>query len=565
MRNSKDSECLKYDSRSEAVIDHLSFLNLAQHRFASHCCETLFLQAAPIVSEELAASTKTKTDTRAKESTTAEQLFLDVSKELEGHLGYLMADQFASHTLRVLLVVLSGRPLVDAQTTSLLQSKKKEKIKLSFEGKVSSAISSPTRTVPVSFLTALDRMMKGTVTGFDSTNLQALASHPVANPLLQLLLDLEFRQSGRSKAKDTNSLFRKLLPDDPPEEGTDSASFFNGMLYDPIGSRLLEVLVTNSPGKTFKVLYQNLFRSRLPTLAKNETASYVLIKALERLNKEDLQEAIEELSAQIQILVDRSRTSVIKCLVQRCQVREAHMQPLAVALKEAYGQQPEERLKRMLQIHLDEDKNVSDERRKQMENEDPTKAHNSLLAQSMLEVPGPLRELITEGIIALDDSTILQMAKDRSATHVVQKSITCSGDTARYRRKIMPRLTALTFDLSTDPLGSHVVDAFWTGSEGLPFIREKIAELLLQNETTLRDSIPGRAVWRNWKMDMYKTKRFEWKSEAKGRTQGTKTGIELARERFATQKQSPKKGLGQQRRTKSFRTGANVVQAVSQG
>ncbi len=476
-----------------------------------------------------------------------------------------MTDKFASHTLRVLLVVLSGRPLVDAQTTSLLQSKKKEKIKVSSLNKVPSPVSSATRTVPASFSTTLDRMMKGTVAGLSSTNLRALASHPVANPLLQLLLDLEFRQSGRSKAKDIHSLFRKLLPDDLPEEGSGSASFFNGMLYDPIGSRLLEVLVTNSPGKTFKILYQNLFRSRLPTLAKNETASYVLVKALERLNRENLQEAIDELSAQMRVLVDRSRTSVIRCLIQRCQVRGVDMHPLAVALLDAYGGQPEDMLRKMLHIDLAEDMTVSDERRKHSENQNSTKAHSCLLAQSMLEAPGPLRELITQGIVAMDNPTILHMANDRIVTHVLQMSITCSGDTARFRRTIMPRLTALTLDLSTDPVGSRVVDAFWTGSDGLSFIREKIAEILLKHESLLRGSIPGRAVWRNWKMDTYKTTRLDWLSEAKVRTGGTKTGIELARERFAARKQNSSKGSRRQQNKTPSRTGANAVQVVDQG
>ncbi|KAI4122761.1 MAG: hypothetical protein LQ338_005635, partial [Usnochroma carphineum] len=541
------------------------FLNLTQHRFASHCCETLFVQAAPIVSEELTESNKAKSNTKADGSSTAEQLFLNAVEELQDNLGYLMTDQFASHTLRVLLVVLSGRPLVDTQTITLLQSKKKEKIKLSAQGSLPSNSSSSARTVPNSFTAALDRMMKGIVAGLDTTNLRALASHPIANPLLQLLLDLEFRQCGRSKANDTGSLFRKLLPDDPPGEGTESASFFNGMLYDSVGSRLLEVLVTNAPGKTFKILYRNLFRNKLAILAKNETASYVVIKALERLNKEDLQAAVEELCPQVQLLIDRSRTSVIRCLVDRCQVRKVDTQPLASAVKEVYDQAAGERLKRMLQLDPAGSETISEERRKQIETQDPTRAHISLLAQSMLEVPGPLRDLIMEDILAMDDSGLLWMTKDRVATHVLQKSLACSGDTVRYRRIFMPRLAKLTLDLATDPVGSHIVDASWAGSEGLPFVRESIAERLLQNEAMLRDSIPGRAVWRNWKMDMYKNRRFDWMSEAKGRTVGTKTGIELARERYATQKQSPKTKRTQQRKTTSFRTGANTVLAASQG
>ncbi|KAI4187214.1 MAG: hypothetical protein LQ348_004124 [Seirophora lacunosa] len=544
------------------------FLILAQHRFASHCCETLFLQTAPIVSDESLASGKANPGSETKGSNTAEKLLLDASKEFENNLGYLMTDAFASHTIRVLLVVLSGRPLVDAQTMSLLQSKKKENIKVVSRERPLPGVDSMERNVPDSFHGALDRMMKGIVAGLDTTSLRALACHPIANPLLQLVLDLDFRQSGKSKARDTTSLFRKLLPDDPPEEGTDSASFFSGTLYDTIGSRLLEVLVTNSPGKTFKVLYHTLFRNRLHSLAKNETASYVLVKALERLNKEDLQEAVAELCPQIQILVDRSRTSVIKCLVGRCQVRGIDLQPLAAALGEAYGSKPQEKLKKMLRLDAVEDENLSNERRKQTDNQDATKAHASLLAQTMLEVPGPLRELLTEGILALEKRDLLLMAKDRSGTRVLQKSLTCGGDTAKYRRMIMPRLITLTLDLVTDPVGSHVVDACWQGSEGLSFLKEKVAERLVQHETSLRDSVPGRAVWRNWKMDLYKTRLTDWMREAKGRTHGTKTGIQLARERFATRTQQQvshgKEGT-RHRKTTSFRTGANAIVAAGQG
>ncbi|KAL9008278.1 MAG: hypothetical protein Q9173_006579 [Seirophora scorigena] len=544
------------------------FLNLAQHRFASHCCETLFLRAAPIVSDESLASGKANPGSETKGSNTAEKLLLDASKEFENNLGYLMTDIFASHTIRVLLVVLSGRPLVNAQTMSLLQSKKKENIKAASREKPLPGLDSVERNVPDSFHVALDRIMKGIVAGLDTTSLRALACHPIANPLLQLVLDLDFRQSGKSKARDTTSLFRKLLPDDPPEEGTDSASFFSGTLYDTIGSRLLEVLVTNSPGKTFKVLYHTLFRNRLHSLAKNEAASYVLVKALERLNKEDLQEAVAELCPQIQILVDRSRTSVVKCLVERCQVRGVDLQPLAAALGEAYGPNPQEKLKRMLRLDSVEGENFSNERRKQTDNQDATKAHASLLAQSMLEVPGPLRELLTEGILALENRDLLLMAKDRSGTHVLQKSLTCSGDTAKYRRMIMPRLITWTLDLVTHPVGSHVVDACWQGSEGLSFLREKVAERLVQHEASLRDSVPGRAVWRNWKMDLYKTRLTDWMREAKGRTHGSKTGIGLARERYATRKQQQashgKEGT-RHRKTTSFRTGANAIVAAGQG
>ncbi|KAL8684718.1 MAG: hypothetical protein Q9224_006171, partial [Gallowayella concinna] len=175
--------------------------------------------------------------------------------------------------------------------------------------------------------------------------------------------------------------------------------------------------------------------------------------------------------------------------------------------------------------------------------------------------------LVTEGILDLDLPSLLQMAKDRSAAHVLQKSLACSGDTIRYRRIIMPRLADMTEDLATHPVASHVVDKFWDGTEGLVFIRQKIAERLLRSETTLRESVPGRAVWRNWRMDNYKTRRSDWMAEDKGRIPGMKTGIELARERYAAQTSGQKSRRGGGRKgggklSSNLGTGANATFAL---
>ncbi|KAL8703344.1 MAG: hypothetical protein Q9201_003480 [Fulgogasparrea decipioides] len=551
------------------------FLHLSQHRFASHCCEALFVQAAPIVSAELTAAKKAKSSTRAKETITAEQFFLDTVKELEGNLGYLMVDRFASHTLRVLLLALSGRSLKDAQARSLLQSKRKENITLASKATQASDMNEKTRTVPDSFRVASEKMANDMLAGLDTTYLQALASHPVANPLLQLLLDLEFHHFGKAKAKDADSLFRKLLPDDPPEQGTESATFINGMLYDPIGSRLLEILVKNAPGKTFRVLYHSLLRDRLVDLAKNEAASYVLIKALERLNKDDLEEALHELSPHVQLLLDRSRMSVITCLVDRCQVRDVNTLPLHAALDPHShlppGPRSVEILKGILKFATITDENLSDERRKHIEKQDPGKTHASLLAQSMLEASWALRHIVVSGLVYMDAPSLLQIAKDRSATHVLQKLFAQKypihpvvsdekiifttkrrkkrklEEAARKQRKrmeiahakslrlIMHKLFDSVLELATDPVASHVLDAFWTGSGRNKMhvhMRESVAERLCENEATLRDSGPGRSIWRSWKMDMYKTRRQEWKEEVKPDPPLPMTPIELARERY---------------------------------
>lgn len=510
-----------------------------QHRFASHCCEALFLQAAPIVNQELTAPLdegKQKQESgNVYES--MENLFLYTLNELEGNLGYLMSDQFASHPLRILLVVLSGMPLTAVTSSSVLQSKKKEHVSITSRKPIPIEGKPEVRMVPDSFHTALEKMMAGAVAGLDTTCLRALATHPIANPVLQLLLELELTRSGKQSAKDSESLFGKLVPNDTLEEGTESASFINNLIYDTIGSRLLEVIIIHAPGKTFKALYKSSFKDKIGTFAKNEIAAFVFIKILERLNKEDLVTALDEICPQIDTLIMRTRTSVIKTLIERCRVRNVDASSILTGLKQAYGEGPSERLIKMLRVRTEPAEGMAEDRRKQLDFRDSAKAHGSLLAQCMLEAPDPLRELICDGLLAMETPLLMTVAKDRTASRVLQTALICPEQAPKFRRLLIPHFHGHIEELAVDPVASHVVDSIWEATNGLTFIRERIANELSQHESDLRASIPGRAVWRNWKMDIYNTRRKEWLNDAKGQSQGndksTKTGIQLARERFA--------------------------------
>ena len=514
-------------------------MHLVQHRFASHCCEALFLQAAPIVNQELTAPLDEEKQNQENGNVYVpmENLFLYTLSELEGNLGYIMSDQFASHPLRILLVVLSGMPLTAAISSSVLQSKKKEHVSITGGKPIPTEERIGARMVPDSFHAALEKMMAGAVAGLDTTYLRALATHPIANPVLQLLLELELKRSGKQSARDSKSLFRKLVPDDTLEEGTESFSFINNLIYDTVGSRLLEVVIMNAPGKTFKALYKSSFKDKIGTLAKNEVAAFVVTKIIERLNKEDLVTALEEICPQIDTLINRSRTSVIKTLIERCRIRQLDTSSISTALEKVYGDGASERLVKMLRVSIEPPDGMAEDRRKQLGSKDSAKAHGSLLAQCMLELPDPLRDLICDGLLAMEMPFLMTVAKDRTASRVLQTALVCPEQAPKFRRLLIPHFYSHIENLAVDPVASHVVDSFWEATKGLTFIRERIANELAQHESVLRASISGRAVWRNWKMDIYKTRRKEWLNYAKGQEQepekAVKTGIQLARERYA--------------------------------
>ncbi|OJD27239.1 nucleolar protein 9 [Blastomyces percursus] len=519
------------------------FLNLVQHRFASHCCESLFLRAAPYVTLEMKKKSAEKNDNEGEALSAnlrLEDLFLAVISELEGNWGYLLTERFASHTIRVLLLVLSGEQLDNPSKATVIASRKKENLDKAKVTQPDKSVSER-RAVPPSFNGALEKMLKDLVTGLDNTYLRALATHPVGNPVLQVLLLVELTHMGKSKARDPDSVFRRLAPDENLEEGSESAAFIKGLFYDPVGSRLLETMVKLAPGKFFKTFYKALVQERIGSLSRNEIAGHVVARILERLNKEDLKNFMDLILPEVPSLVERSRFTVIKTLIERGVVRGVDLRPLADALLSAFGTDPVSRINNILKLqHINEE---NDDTKRSSRKTSPEQLHGSLLAQTMLKVPGPLSELIQSSLLAATLETLIAIAKDPVASHVLQDVLTLPTSTVQFRRQITPRLSGKMAELALDSSGSHVADAVWSATEDLIFIKQRFAEELLANERALRDSFVGRAVWKNWSMDLYKRRRGHWIAVAKGlesvnpnnseNRQTPKSNLDLARARFA--------------------------------
>lgn len=492
-----------------------SFSSLVQHRFASHCCEALFLHAAPFVTQSEASEGLDYTDPN-EVYVSMEDLFIHTIHELEGNLGFLLTDRFGSHTLRVLLTVLSGQPLAQASGRTLLKSKRKEKIGVN--GVKTTTQGLENRPVPASFTTAMESLISTSMTGLDTTYLRALATHKTGNPTLQLLIQLELTQFGKQHAKDEASIIRRLLPDDPIAEGTESANFIQGMLYDQIGSHLMETIIEFAPGKLFKQLYRDYFKERIGSLARNEVASYVACKILERLNKEDLEDARDQILKQIPNLVERNRTLIIKTIIERSNIRGVETAPIASALEAAYSGPHGFEITRLLKVNegtgaaepSDSSTESNGHHHHHHHHHDPAKVHCCLLAQTMLASAGPLSALILTSLLSLPPALLVKLSMAAPTSQVLQAALTSPEANTIFRRKIIQSFYGQVGSMALDPYASHVIDAIWRGTSGLAFIRERIAEELAENEGALRESKVGRVVWRNWNMDLYKRRRGDW-------------------------------------------------------
>ncbi|KAI1486470.1 pumilio-family RNA binding repeat domain-containing protein [Biscogniauxia mediterranea] len=507
------------------------FLNLIQHRFASHCCETLFLQSAPVVTRELGGERDdmpaSEDDPDQRTLPYMEELFLLTLDELEGHLNYLLTDKFASHTLRVLLIILSGRPLEQSQTKSLIHSKRKEKISAPWSFGGSPELNSQMRAVPNSFNLAAKKIIADSVSSMSITELRVLATHPTGNPALQLFLELDISLNAKSGNEQGDmSLLWRLLPGAPASLGdptTPASDFVNSMLYDPIGSRLLETLITHCPGKLFKALYKNIFASRIHSLLRNDIASYPAICILNRLSKEDLSVAVHNSLPELSKMVGLSRFNVIKTLFERCQVRQAtsEIQALTKALVEACGPDAASLVSRLC---LPPSSRGEDGKQHESlaKNHSALVSHGAHLTTALLAIPGPPSKAIQESLSALSEEQILQLAVSSGPTsHVLVDALATPSQNKIFHKSLVGVLRPHVMELAKSEHGNKVLSsiiAIPSKGDGIsiPFhTKELIMSQLGEHEQELRDSFEGRRVWRSWRGDLWRTRRIDWIAWAK--------------------------------------------------
>ncbi|KAL2117503.1 hypothetical protein VTJ04DRAFT_7163 [Mycothermus thermophilus] len=533
------------------------FMSLITHRFASHCCEKLFLLSAPVVTEELSGKVEEADPEEEEEEspevveslkTSMEDLFLMTLDELEAHLSFLLSHRYGSHALRVLLVVLSGRPLNQAGTKSLLQGKGKEHVTV--EGaSLASVLGSEPRPVPSSFSMAISKIITDSTAHLDSTALRVLAKHPTGNPTLQLLLELELDKAAETKKAAKNegdeqagisgpTLLERLVPDAPgsfADEKSAASEFVNSMTYDPVGSRLLETLITKCPGKVFKGLHSHIFGPRIQSFLRNDIASYPAIRVLNRLSKADLTAAVVKTLPEIKSLVQKGRLNVVKAFFERCHVRGlgAEIQVLLQTLTGACGTNWKHIVPKLCLLDEKESKESKDEGfQPDAKNKSALISHGSQIVTTLLEIPGPPSKAIQTSLNALSPDQLLHLATSSAPTAaIISRALSVPAQVPHFHKLLVAALLPNIVEIAISPHGSGIVNAIIEipsrASENekdenggsppvVPFHqKENIMAQLERSEKELRDTWLGRNVWRSWRGDMWRSRRHDWVRWAK--------------------------------------------------
>ncbi|CAK7197820.1 Nucleolar protein 9 [Sporothrix eucalyptigena] len=602
-------------------------LTLVSHRFSSHCCEQLFLQSAPFVGRDEDKQDEDDVEEGDDELPSLEESFLFVLDELEASLGSLLVHCFASHTLRVLLVILAGRPLDGLATQSLLRSKRKENIRVGAFGQTTAnsanddnTENTPTmptdRIVPESFTFAVQKILGDVSHAIEGPLLNVLPTHPTGNPSLQLLLELDMAEKketkGKKQKKDAEtegaaaeeeaaassvSLLERLLPGAPgtlSDPTSQASTLVRTLIYDPIGSRLLETLIAHCPGKLFKAIYNSAFAYFPPkddgeatrpvaVYFRNDVACYPAMRVIERLGRDDLKSVVQNQVLQLQAdgtpapppasnggritppmtvvgqLVDRGRYNVLRTLFERCEARGVEpkmVQHLVNALQIAIGGGRLNQGQLVTKLCLPDEAAEAAAPKKQGKRRSAAAAaavHACQLLSTMLAISGGPASAVQAALLDVSGEQLTALATQSAAGARVLVAALHSTNSLRghaakipLNKQLVAKLVPHHLTLANSPAG-HVVliaiiqtpsrtevkgpapkegEATTTSELSLPFhLKDTLIAQLAAHEDELRQSWSGRAVWRAWKGDLWRTRRSEWVHFAKA---GEPEGLKLA-------------------------------------
>lgn len=317
---------------------------LVKNKFASHVVETLVGRAAPLIEREMldpeflneveGAQDEYGNDgghSTSNEKVSLEKLFLNMVDEIVPIVNSLPDHPYGSHFLRLLLLILAGKPIPAAtEAKSALRSRKskdaRKKIILTGTQTVeeekqgenndskqndSQAGLERTYQVPKSFATALNSILSALIQGLDTTSAREMSIHAVSSPVVQLVLGIECDRIADSNPNPqkikipTDTLLSLLFPystnrqkkldkaegkrdkSDKSEDGGKESkkseeAYVEYLLSDAVGSHLLEAVIDILPVKLTTRLADRYMVGRIGKLVRRQQSGNYVVQALLR-------------------------------------------------------------------------------------------------------------------------------------------------------------------------------------------------------------------------------------------------------------------------------------------
>lgn len=484
-----------------------NFVNLSKQKYASHVLESFIIQLASLIESELINS-----NVGVSEETFA-AMMIDIVNEILPSINDLMADKYGSHVIRLILLILGGKELPSNYSSiSILRSKKSKIARKMIEIK-SNASSERSFQIPTNFKNELKPIIDAILSNKDTKKLRELAIDPICSPVIQLLIQLE-------GLVDKSKPFWSMIFNSDSSEG----AFVEYLLSDSIGSHFFQSAIQQQKVKNIERLYSTYIKDKIVKISKRENNGvFVVMSIMEKLKPEDQKAILDQLVPILNELIVNNLDIGLKII--ECSQKNGDYLKKEIIEKflDFFTKGSEEGLlENVLKLKSSTMMSAKDD-------EWPTslERRNSIFLENLMDYDSKIYMEVFNNLLDLPNDILTKFAKHSVFSHILEKLVENVSLDVLDKKVLLQKITPMADDWACHATASHVVDKLWGFTNGLNMFKERIARKLFDSQHLLKQTIYGKKVWQNWKMELYVRKFGEWKrlaNEQPGAAEGEQPG-----------------------------------------
>ncbi|ODV57889.1 RNA-binding RNA processing protein NOP9 [Ascoidea rubescens DSM 1968] len=519
------------------------FVKIAHHKYSSHCLETLLVRCAALIEKELLNPNillQESIDSN-EEYSPMDSMFIFMINEYIPYLQEMLENQYASHTLRLILLILASKELPSTTVSnSTLRSKKSKVARKMIEIKDNEDFSKNYQ-VPSTFKFELKKTILNLTQGLSITKLRQLSIDKVSSPVIQIIIKVE------SIYDKNKTIYNTIFNADEKE-----SAYMEYCLTDPVGSHFLQFVIMNTKSKLSERLFETYMKDRLMKLVnRNTTAVYVIQSLLQKLKTTYVKQILDILMPNFNQITDLN-LELSQDILDKVMERKAYKKDLIIqqvlskysssSLSNKFiGNNSQPLLAPAISISVSQPdlKEISESKK---EDEDqkinllesilklststlgnikddwPTaeERRNSIFLEKLISFDEKFLVLTFDTLLELPRERFIQMCFHGIFSHVIEIILLSPEKLSTIqRRKFLNCFDGEIVNLCCNVYGSHAVDKLWWFSSKLPIYKERIANEMVSESLKVKESNYGRLVWKNWKLELFTRKRVDWKAEVR--------------------------------------------------
>ncbi|GAA5952241.1 hypothetical protein JCM21900_000464 [Sporobolomyces salmonicolor] len=528
---------------------------LVRHRSASHVLQTLFELAGETVDREtrgnVASAPSASTD--AAELPTMTSLLLSLVIELLPTLSTLIYDPFASHCIRILLLVFSGVPCSSSSSSSSSSRGERSKKSAQFrknqgslgknwladdfaddkgKGKSPARLATPPEFAQAlkDFHAALDQLDTDAEAAQGASNVpgegvRRAAIHEVAGPVMRILIELEASSSsgGWKSGGWADRVLCGLVGE--VQDSTASSEkatelreeYLAGLLRHPASSPTFETVLSLAPHPVFSALWTSFFAGKMHRLAGNAVANYVVAVGIGRVDEAQMEELVKEVkgvaSERRGEWIDNYRTGVLRSMLERATRLERCEKEMSEIMLDTFGLATGEDRKLVIPCVLTLNRLQHWKKLAAGATPEPS-TQGSVLLQTWLKLHAPHQQPVFDSIAALSLDSLLALTRSTISSHVLDALLTSPTTPPRALRTFLLSLIGHYPTLAADRIGSRVAERCFATAD--VYLKDKIAASLAEDPRTMMDlqkSAYGHFFARKVDLPLWMRRRDDWKAK----------------------------------------------------